>query len=245
MKNSGETHDVFFCYSSTMKQLLWILCLGVFTYTWAQPKNQEIPIPLNVGLGPSFHHLPATLSNGKTFLPGVSLDVFLVISPEVLQQYKDRIPKRYRHWIQLKREMHLQPWYFTLLPTSLVLEPGKKHEVYGATWNFVELAWYQDLPFKLSLLASVKLPTITYLWVKSPQLQKGDEHLVAFGASPQAYLLWKLNSQIQLTVGYIHCLYLPLKTSQYKPLDRNSENWTTQGILEMKLHWRIPISRRL
>lgn len=209
------------------------------------PVRTEIPMEINLGFGPAFHYLPAELVGSTTLVGGLSVELYAVIRPEVLQEHKDRIPRQYRKYISLNQEMFLRPWWLGVIPQRLVIHPTADLKVYGANWNFFTWAWNQQLLEPLQLQVALQLPSITYLRVASPTLAKDAVNLWAVGATPAVRLNWRPWNRWHFAAGWEHSFYLPLGINKYKPAEANSRALTQHGIASVIVHWRIPSSAKI
>ncbi|HSQ43020.1 MAG TPA: hypothetical protein VLM37_12140 [Fibrobacteraceae bacterium] len=212
---------------------------------WGGQTSKEVEVPVDISIGPAFHYLPSSLSDGQTLLPGVAIDVFGVISPEVLRQNRDRVPKRWRSMMSMDQEMHIKPWWLTLFPTTFIIHPGKEHEVWGASWSLVGINWNNRPTKTTEVQAHIKLPTVTWIWVKSPRIEEGDENLIGIGATPGVQVLWRPWPSLQFTLGWDQNFYLPLACTEYTPLDHTSKDWMWQGVASFMVHVRIPSKQRI
>ena len=206
---------------------------------------EEVVIPIDFAVGPAVHTLPGALSDGQTFLPGIALDVFAVVTPDVIKNNKDRIPKTWRKLISPDQELHIRPWYLTLLPSSFLIHPGNNHAAYAATVSLFGIYWNNQPIHATEFSLGVKLPTITYAWIQSPQIEEGDRKFLGLGIAPRASFLWKITDQVQLSVSWDENLYLPIQTTEYTPLDRSKVNWTFHGVGSCLVHIRIPTIQKI
>ena len=232
-----------------MRTLVRILIATVFVLLLATRvfarAPQEVPVPIDIAVGPAFHWLPSPLSDGQLLLPGIAIDAYGVISPEVLRENSDRIPSRYRRMVSLDQEMHLKPFWVALMPTTFLIHPGKGHQAYGATWSLVGLDWNVQPLHSLELSARIKLPTVSWFWVQSPRIEEGDVNLVGLGLSPGLEAQWIPSTSFRISASWDQNLYLPLATAEFTPLDKAHEKWTWHGVASLLFHFRIPSLQRI
>lgn len=232
------------CYFSLMRKL--ILCIFCFALTLpAKSSKETVVVPIDISAGPAFHFLPPPLADGHTQMGGLALEAYAVITPKVIQDQKDRIPKKWRKLISKDQELQIKPFYLTILPTTFLVHRGEDHEAYAATWSFFGLNWNARPLNSLEFELGVKLPTLTYAWVKSPRIEEGDKTFWGLGLSPRIQGLWRITETFHFSASWDQHLYLPIVTTQYSPTDRSPENWTSHGVASFKLHVRVPTLQKI
>lgn len=224
---------------------IFFVFVAVVGITWAAGKKEEVIVPIDISAGPAFHMLPIPLADGQTFLGGIAIDAYAVVTPDVLKNQKDRIPKKWRKFIAQDQELQIKPFYLTLLPTTFLIHRGDRHEAYAATWSFFGLNWVYRPLKPVDIEFGLKLPTLTYAWIQSPRIEEEDKTFFGIGATPRIQALWRVSRSVHLSAAWDENLYLPIATAEYTPTDRRKETWTTHGVASFKLHFRIPTTQRI
>lgn len=212
---------------------------------FAAGKKESVIVPVDLSAGPAFHVLPTPLSDGQSFLSGLAVEAFAVITPDVLKSQRDRIPKKWRRMISKDQELHIKPFYLTFLPTTFLIHRGDRHEAYAATWSLFGLNWVARPLSSLEAEFGLKLPTLTYAWIQSPRIEENDKVFWGIGATPRAQILWRITKSLHASASWDQHLYLPIATTEYTPQDRSPENWSTHGVASLKLHVRLPTTQKI
>lgn len=232
--------------SKYYKFILLFFCGFAITFSPAQPiKRTEVPMEINIGVGPAFHHLPKELIGDAFFIGGFALELYAVIPPAVLKEHRDKVPAQYRKYISLDQEMFLRPFWLSLIPHRLIVHPTKELEVWGANWSFFSWAWNAQITDALKVQAKILLPNISYLQVESPVIEKDKIRLWALGLAPALNITWNPLKFLHINASWEHQLYLPLTLNKYKPKEANRLALTQHGIASLVFHWRIPSSAKI
>jgi len=228
-----------------LEMTTWKFLLCFLGFAFAAQSKKDIEVPINIGVGPSFHMLPNELSDGQTLMPGIALQIYAVLSPEVLQQNADRIPRNWRRLISPDQELHIKPWYLTILPTTILLHPGVHHQAWGVTWSLFGLESNVRPTKSTELQAHLQLPTISATWIQSSRMEQGDKTFVGLGVTPGIQALWKPFKSLQFSLGWDESLYLPISTTEYTPIDKTPTHWIAHGIATFLVHVRIPTLQKI
>ena len=227
-----------------MKRIWQIVFLLEIQLSWSS-NPVVVDIPVEVSVGPAFHFIPSALSDGQTFVPGISLDVFAVISPEIIKAHQDRIPSNWRSMIDPDQEFHIKPFWLLLMPTNFMLQAGTTHQAWSASLSLLGLQWNNQPTPTTLVQAGVKLPTFTYAWFMSPRIQEGGTKMLGVGITPFVQGLWKVSPVWSLSASWDQQIYVPLPTTEYKTTGGSPRNWMWQGVASIMLHVRIPTKRSL
>lgn len=230
-----------------MKAMKTSLSLLLFSLSivFANGKKEAVVVPIDISAGPAFHMLPTPLADGHTFMTGLAIEAYAVITPDILTSKRDRIPKKWRKLIAKDQELQIKPFYLTLLPSTFLIHTGDDHEAYAATWSLFGLNWVARPLKTVELEFGIKLPTLTYAWVQSPRIEEGDAIFWGLGATPRVQSLWRVTKSVHLSAAWDQHLYLPIATTQYTPTDKSAENWTSHGVGSLKLHIRLPTLQKI
>ena len=192
-------------------------------------KKVEVEVPVNVGVGPAAFVLPEPIPGIHW---GAQFQVYAAISPELIQQNKHKIPKKYRKLAQgIKDEVHMSPFPLPLIPSSFLVSPrdeasGKNHEAYGVFWSplfSLGLLGFGNSQEFLSFKTGVGLPSLMYLQLNHPDIQGKDAQIFGLGADAYAALNMRFNPKVHLQFGAKSQAYL---TNEFEYLENNKEQST-------------------
>lgn len=200
--------------------------------------SNEVEVPLNIGIGPALFWIPGIAS--REWHPGFTLAPYGVITPQALAHNKDKIPAKYRRYLNSMREIHVAPAWMILIPTYVIVSPGalgSDDAVYGAIWSLLSIG--PDFITKRNFILEGKAsPTISYLHVNSDD-NKDKENLVGIGAMLHLSATYAIKPTFLMTLAYGHLFQLPLGITEYKPTDKASQHWFQAGTLSLTFHFRF------
>lgn len=228
-----------------MKKMKLFLLLALFsTPLFAARTVTHVEVPFNAGIGPTVFWIPGISS--REFHTGFNLAPYGVITPKTLQENKEKIPIRYRRYLNTMREVHLAPLWMILIPQYVIVSPaalGSDDAVYGAFWSLLSVG--PEFISKRDFVVEGKFsPTVSYLHVDSDD-NEAVENLVGFGCILSVAMTYTITDNFLLSVSYGHLLQLPLTFNEYKPIDAHAEKWVQAGILSLTLHFRFGLEQKL
>lgn len=228
-----------------MKKWISILFLTLFSASLyaARPVNR-VEVPFNMGIGPTLFWIPGVA--GREFHTGFNLAAYGVVTPQTLADNKDKIPLKYRRYLNTMREVHLAPLWMILIPQYVIVSPaalGDDDALYGAIWSLLSVG-PEFVSRRYMVLEGKFSPTVSYLHVDSDDNER-TENLVGVGCMLSLVLTYTVSENFLFTVSYGHLLQLPLSINEYKPLDRTSEKWIQAGVLSLTLNFRFGMSQKL
>lgn len=165
----------------------------------------EVTLPVNVGIGPAAFTLTGPVADDQFFHPGLRIDVFAVISPELIRQNINRVPKKYRKQaLGIKSELRYSPlWY---LPESLILAPAFNNTgIFGVNFNPLSLSIPLSESPRLSLSAGLLL---SYAYIASDTLPS-PTHFLRPGLGLKAEAEFPLSKSFLVSLGWQSSLYPP------------------------------------
>lgn len=228
-----------------MKKWISILFLTLFSASLyaARPVNR-VEVPFNMGIGPTLFWIPGVA--GREFHTGFNLAAYGVVTPQTLADNKDKIPLKYRRYLNTMREVHLAPLWMILIPQYVIASPaalGDDDALYGAIWSLLSVG-PEFVSRRYMVLEGKFSPTVSYLHVDSDDNEQ-TENLVGVGCMLSLVLTYTVSENFLFTVSYGHLLQLPLSINEYKPLDRTSEKWIQAGVLSLTLNFRFGMNQKL
>jgi hypothetical protein len=243
-----------------MQKQSFILFLAILvSFSWAKEK-QEVEIPINIGVGPAFFWIPGVV--GRELHPGAKFDLYGVITPKILQEHKDKIPQKYRKYVNMENEMHITPIWLSLIPNYIIISPGEESSVYGGLWSFIGLSINLVKNELMELECGAVLPTITYIYASdSKKNDPAGQHLLGIGAMLRLANTIKFSESFLTTLAYGHNFNVPLKTLE-SPIQTNvykekagkddagknkteRKEWIQAGALSLVFHFRFNITQKI
>jgi len=225
-----------------MKVLVLFFVIFV-SLSWSRQK-QEVEIPINIGIGPAFFWIPGVV--GRELHLGSKFDFYAVITPKILHEHENKIPKQYKKYVNLDEEIYVSLIWMKLLPRYLIISPGAKSSIYGGIWQFFCLSevFFRNkiTEFEFELI----LPTISYLYTDAPKNDPDIQHLLGMGAMLRLANTIKFSEKFLTTLAYGHNFNIPLPP--LKPFPNNTyveegkiskQRWLQTGVLSLVFHFRF------
>lgn len=228
-----------------MKKRTLVLLFALFaTSLYAARPVQHVEVPFNVGIGPTLFWLPGIA--GREFHTGFNLSLYGVITPQALENNKEKIPLKYRRYLNTMREIHLAPLWMILVPQYVIVSPaslGEDDAVYGAIWSLLSVG-PEFISKRRYILEGKFSPTISFLHVDSDD-NEDSENLLGIGCTLSLVYTYEISDHVLISVSYAHLLQLPLSINSYKPNDATSEHWIQGGALSLTLNIRFGMEQKL
>lgn len=228
-----------------MKKIISLFFLTAFSVSlYAARPVTHVEVPFNAGIGPTLFWIPGVAS--REFHTGFNLAPYGVITPQTLQDNKEKIPLKYRRYLNTMREVHLAPLWMILIPQYVIVSPaalGSDDALYGAVWSLLSVG-PEFISKRYMVLEGKFSPTVSYLHVDSDDNEQ-TENLVGIGCMLSLALTYTITENFLLSFSYGHLLQLPLGINEYKPLDKTAEKWIQAGVLSVTLNFRFGMSQKL
>jgi len=223
-------------------KILVLIFVILISFSWAK-ERKEVEIPINIGIGPAYFWIPGVV--GKELHPGVKFDLYAVITPEVLHEYENKIPKKYKKFVNMNEESHVTPSWMLLIPKYLIINPEAENSIYGGIWSILGIAQtFLNNKF-IEIEAELVLPTISYLYTNAPKNDPDIQHLFGIGAMLRLANTIKFSEKFLTTLAYGHNFNIPLGNT-YKEEDKSTEQrWLQAGVLSLVLHYRFNIKQKI
>jgi hypothetical protein len=217
--------------------------------SWSKEK-QEVEVPINIGIGPAFFWIPGVV--GRELHPGAKFDLYAVITPKMLHEHENRIPKKYKKYVNMEKEMHVISLWMMLLPKYLIISPGAESSIYGGLWSFLGLSNTFLKNNLIELDGELVLPTISYLYTKAQKNAPNTQHLLGIGAMLRLANTIKFSEKFLATLAYGHNFNIPfpalgpIPNNTYKEEAKTSEQrWFQAGVLSLVFHYRFNIKQKI
>ncbi len=228
-----------------MKRWFSLFFLTVFSASlYAARPVTHVEVPFNAGIGPTLFWIPGVAS--REFHTGFNLAPYGVVTPKTLQDNKEKIPLKYRRYLNTMREVHLAPLWMIFVPQYVIVSPaalGSDDAIYGAVWSLLSVG-PEFVSKRYVVLEGKFSPTVSYLHIDSDDNEQ-TENLVGIGCMLSLALTYTITENFLLSFSYGHLLQLPLGISEYKPLDKTSEKWIQAGALSITLNFRFGMNQKL
>lgn len=222
-----------------VKTLLFALIL--VSLSWSQGKaKKEVEIPINIGVGPALFWIPGVVD--RELHTGAQIELYAAITPKVLQENKDKIPKKYQKYVSMEDEIRIRPLWLGLIPRYIVISPGEESSMYGAIWSFFGLGinlW------KVSILKSdlsVNLPSINYLYAYGDG-NPDSQHIVGAGGFLKFENTMHFSDNFLLTLTYGHDFALVLNKQLLESV--NKDNFFHAGVLSLLFNFRFGMTQKI
>lgn len=228
-----------------MKRWFSLFFLTVFSASlYAARPVTHVEVPFNAGIGPTLFWIPGVA--GREFHTGFNLAPYGVVTPKTLQDNKEKIPLKYRRYLNTMREVHLAPLWMIFVPQYVIVSPaalGSDDAIYGAVWSLLSVG-PEFVSRRYVVLEGKFSPTVSYLHIDSDDNEQ-TENLVGIGCMLSLALTYTITENFLLSFSYGHLLQLPLAINEYKPLDKTSEKWIQAGVLSITLNFRFGMNQKL
>ncbi|MDR2731942.1 MAG: hypothetical protein LBB36_01855 [Fibromonadaceae bacterium] len=207
-----------------IKTILFFVIL--VSFSWSKT-GQEVEVPINVGVGPALFWIPGVVD--RELHTGAQLKLYAVLTPKILQENKDKIPKKYRKYVNMDEEMHISPIWLALIPEYLVISPGEENSIYGGLWSLFSISMNIWKTQKIRLDGKLTLPTITYLYAYEKN-EPDTQHILGAGAILKLENTIQFSENFLTTLAYGHNFNIALNTG---------EQWFHAGVLSLVFHFRF------
>jgi len=226
-----------------MRKFFLFLAL-LASFSWSKEK-QEVEVPINIGVGPAIFWIPGVTD--RELHTGAKLDLYAVITPKLLHEHENKIPKKYKKFVNMDEEMRVMPLWMIFVPEYLIISPGAENYIYGGLWSFLKMS---DDFFKsehLELEWSVVLPTLSYIYANDKKNEPDGQHLWGVGLMLQVASTIRFSDNFLVTLAYGHNFNAPLQFFGF-PSPNNSyeeegkgarQQWIQTGVLSLVLHFRF------
>jgi len=229
-----------------MKPLILFIALLV-SFSWSKEK-QEVEVPINIGVGPAFFWIPGVA--GRELHPGAKFDLYAVITPKMLQEHQNKIPAKYKKYVNMDEEMHFTLLWMTLIPKYIIISPGDESSIYGGLWSIIGISGNFVKNNLIELKGEAVLPTISYLYTNAQKNDPHTQHLLGIGAMLRLGNTIKFSENFLATLAYGHNFNLPLPAldpipnNTYKE-EAKTERWLQTGVLSLVFHFRFNTKQKI
>jgi len=230
--------------------VFFLLLALLASFSWSKEK-QEVEVPINIGVGPAYFWIPGVA--GRELHLGAKFDLYAVITPKILQEHQNKIPKKYKKYVNMEEEMHIIQLWMMLLPKYLIISPGEKNSVYGGIWSFLSIS--EDILKSKRFESEFEfvLPTISYIYANAEKNDPNGQHLWGVGTMLRLANTIRFSDNFLATLAYGHNFNLPLQYLGFPPPnngykeDRKDtrKQWTQTGILSLVLHFRFGVKQKI
>jgi len=218
--------------------------------SWSKEKK-EVEVPINIGVGPAFFWIPGVVD--RELHPGAKFDLYAVITPKIMHENENKIPKKYKKLVNMDEEMHISPLWMAIVPKYLIISPGAESSIYGGLWSILGISEIFLSNNFTKLEANLLLPTISYLYATDAKKNAPDtQHLFGIGAMLRLANTITFSEKFLTTLAYGHNFNLPLPTlgpipnNTYKEEAKTSEQrWLQTGVLSLVFHFRFNIKQKI
>ncbi|MCL2207910.1 MAG: hypothetical protein FWB90_07455 [Fibromonadales bacterium] len=217
--------------------LLFIFILA--SLSLAQKTKKEVEIPINIGVGPALFWIPGVVD--RELHTGAQLKFYGVLTPKLLQENQNKIPKQYKKYVNLEEEMHVFPIWMMLIPEYLVISPGEDNSIYGAFWPIVgvSMSFVKTERIKLKALF---MPTISYIYAYGDD-DPDTQHIVGAGLLLKLENTIKFSDNFLITLAYGHDFAIKLNERLLHSITK--DHFFQTGVLSMLLNFRFGMTQKI
>lgn len=204
----------------------------------------EIEVPVDIGIGPAADFFFGPVMQDQVVHSALKIDLFAVISQELIRRNQNKIPAKYRKYAAGITELRLhRPGPTILIPDSIIISPkvaysanfGGNTGIYGATWKPIGIGTYfggQTARVNLSVGA-----LLTYAFIHSDVLP--TTHFIRPGLEARAELEVMLAKSFGVSFGWASGFYIPQELGGFGLAPLNQSIWHVgQGYF--LFHFRFP-----
>ncbi|MCL2261078.1 MAG: hypothetical protein FWC15_06975 [Fibromonadales bacterium] len=215
------------------------MLLVLTSFSWAQKAKKEIEIPINIGIGPAFFWIPGVVD--RELHTGAQLNLYAVLTPKILQENQNKIPKQYKKYVNLENEMHISPIWMTLIPEYLVISPGEDNSIYGAFWPIIGVSMDFVKTERIELKA-VLTPTISYLYAFEDK-EPDSQHIVGAGLFLRLANTIRFSDNFLTTLAYGHDFAVVLNERLLHSITK--DHFFHAGVLSLVFHFRFGVMQKI
>jgi hypothetical protein len=205
-------------------------------------QSSMVEIPINVGFGPAFHMVTGPIQDNQLLHYGLKLSVAAVIDRATIQQNKNKIPARYRNYVDRVGEIRIGKIY---VPDTIFISPKVNDtQMYGATFKPIALG----IPLiKKGVTLDLKAGLIlTYAFIESKVVLTKAMHFFRPGIDLKAELEIPFSNSFLMSVGWVSQFYVPQKLNgAFFEVDGIKDSIWHIGQAFLLFHLRFPYHTRL
>jgi len=221
------------------KRIFSLFFVILVSFSWSLAKK-EVEIPINVGVGPAVFWIPGVAD--RELHPGAQLELYAVLTPKILKENENKIPKKYRKYVNMEEEMHVAPLWMSLIPQYLIISPGEEY-IFGAIWSILGISIDFVKTQAINLKGEVTLPNITYLYAHSEKNDPESQHIVGAGAMLRLENTIRFSDNFLASLAYGHNFNLPFYNT-YKD-GTKTEHLLQTGVLSLVFHFRFNMKQSI
>jgi hypothetical protein len=212
--------------------------------SWAKKEKREVDVPVNIGIGPAFFLIPRGVV-GKELHTGAKLDLYAVITPELMKENKNKIPKKFKNYVSTEEESHMVPLWMVIIPKYVIISPEANHSIYGGLWSIVGVSRSTHLNKSVELEGDLILPTISYLYTDAKKNDPDVQHLVGVGAMIRGGCTMRFSKKFLSTLAYGHNFNVLPIGNIYKEEGKDEQRWFQAGALSLVFHYRFDTKQKI
>ncbi len=185
-----------------------IIVVAVLTVA-VSAQAEKITVPVQLGIAPAFHLVTGPIQDDQIVHGGLELSLQAVIDRATIQQYKNRVPAKYRKVVERSSEIRYSPlWY---LPDTLILSPKVENtQMWGVVFRPIGLGISLTRKPRINLSAGALL-TFIFIQSDSETLLRDPMHFLRIGLDLKLDLEFQLSRSFLMSVGWASQFYVPQK----------------------------------
>jgi len=222
-----------------MQKITLLFIIVLISLSYAQKAKKEVEIPINIGIGPALFWIPGVVD--RELHTGAQLKFYGVLTPKLLQENQNKIPKQYKKYVNLEEEMHVSPIWTILIPEYLVISPSEENSIYGAFWPIIgtSMSFVKTERIKLKALF---IPAISYLYAFEDD-EPDSQHIVGAGLLLKLENTIKFSDSFLITLTYGHDLAIILNEQLLHSITK--DHFFQAGVLSLLLNFRFNMTQNI
>lgn len=225
----------------------WVLgaaLLLVGTLSSPDARADRVTILADVGVAPAVHLINGGFDLNKDVQLGLKLSLEGIITREVIQKNKHRVPKKYRRFVERANEFRISPFWY--LPDTLFISPKiGESQMYGLSFRPIGLGLAFGRKPRLGLEAGAVL---TYAWYQSDAHDDGSgTHFIRPGVEIRVDFEIPFTRTFLLSLGWASTFYVP---QEFGGFGFPEEDFLTKSIWHigqgyLMFHFRFPYTTNI
>ena len=210
-------------------------------------RAEQVTVLADVGIAPAVHLIHGAFVTHKMPIYGLKISVLGIITREVIQKYKHRVPQKYRGMVDRMHEARIRPFWY--LPDTLIISPKVDgQQMYGITFRPIGLGLALGRTPRLGLDASLLL---TYAYYQSDLIDGGSEtHFLRPGIGVRVDVEFPITRSFLMSLGWQSQFYVPQAFGSFGVSPDEGKDFLSNTIWHigqgyLMFHFRFPYTTNI
>ena len=228
--------------SATSGSLMVLLVLAALASGPA--RAADVTVPVDLGIAPALHRFSGPIAADQAWHYGLRLSVEAVIDQKTLKSQRQRVPAKYRKYIDQANEVRIRPLWW--LPSTLFLSPKRERtQIWGLVLRPIGVGLSVDSIVRISASAGA---IATYAFIDSSSLLDDAMHFLRPGLEGRLDFELPLSDSLLLSAGWASMVHVPQRLGaslmDFDDLQRAGSVWHV-GQAYVMAHIRFPYTTSL